>query len=46
MQARARVAKAQSDLRGMYSALVAFGAQRRRAGIIAATNTRLVAVGP
>jgi type IV pilus assembly protein PilA len=26
MQARARVAKAQSDLRGMYSALVAFGA--------------------
>src|SRR5438552_16095758 len=27
MQARARVAKAQSDLRGMYSALVAFGAQ-------------------
>ena len=27
MQARARVAKAQSDLRGLYSALVAFGAQ-------------------
>src|SRR5207247_3248936 len=27
MQARARTAKAQSDLRGMYSALVAFGAQ-------------------
>jgi type IV pilus assembly protein PilA len=26
MQARARTAKAQSDLRGMYSALVAFGA--------------------
>ena len=26
MQARARVAKAQSDLRGLYSALVAFGA--------------------
>ncbi len=26
MQARARVAKAQADLRGMYSALVAFGA--------------------
>jgi prepilin-type N-terminal cleavage/methylation domain-containing protein len=26
MQARARVAKAQSDLRGMYSALVAYGA--------------------
>ncbi len=27
MQARSRVAKAQSDLRGLYSALVAFGAQ-------------------
>src|SRR2546426_2167642 len=26
MQARARVAKAQADLRGLYSALVAFGA--------------------
>jgi type IV pilus assembly protein PilA len=38
MQARARVAKAQSDLRGLYSALVAFGAH--------CGDVPAVAVGP
>ena len=36
MQARARVAKAQADLRGLYSALVAFGAH---CGDVPATTT-------
>ena len=39
MQARARVAKAQSDLRGLYSALVAFGAH---CGDTPNTNTTIV----
>ena len=38
MQARARVAKAQADLRGLYSALVAFGAH---CGDVPAANARL-----
>ena len=40
MQARARVAKAQSDLRGLYSALVAFGAH---CGDVPSTATTVVA---
>jgi type IV pilus assembly protein PilA len=39
MQARARVAKAQSDLRGLYSALVAFGAHCGDVPTSAATIT-------
>ena len=52
MQARARVAKAQSDLRGLYSALVAFGAQcgdvpnTANPAITSASPLTWAAVGP
>src|SRR5262249_57628566 len=52
MQARARVAKAQSDLRGLYSALVAFGAHcgdtptTGNAAITSAAPLTWAAVGP
>jgi prepilin-type N-terminal cleavage/methylation domain-containing protein len=43
MQARARVAKAQADLRGIYSALVAFGAH---CGNVPQTATTFTDVAP
>src|SRR5262247_858132 len=43
MQARARVAKAQADLRGLYSALVAYGAH---CGDVPATATVFTDVAP
>jgi type IV pilus assembly protein PilA len=43
MQARARVAKAQADLRGLYSALVAFGAH---CGDVPAANAPFTDVAP
>src|SRR5262249_19507574 len=52
MQARARVAKAQSDLRGLYSAVVAFGAHcgdtpnTANAAITSASPLTWSAVGP
>src|SRR5215467_5594636 len=52
MQARARVAKAQSDLRGLYSALVAFGAHcgdtpnTANAAITSGSPLAWAAVGP
>jgi prepilin-type N-terminal cleavage/methylation domain-containing protein len=43
MQARARVAKTQADLRGLYSALVAFGAH---CGDVPATTPAFTSTGP
>jgi prepilin-type N-terminal cleavage/methylation domain-containing protein len=43
MQARARIAKAQSDLRGMHSALVAFGAT---CGDVPAANPAITVAAP
>ncbi len=43
LQARARVAKAQADLRGVYSALVAFGAH---CGDVPATTPGFTSVAP